>query len=667
MTLLAYMPVLGNGYIWDDDFYVTHNPTLSSVSGLCDIWLKPSATPQYYPMVHSTYWLEYHLWGLHPLGYHVVNVLLHIGCALLLWRLLIKLKMPSIWAWVAAAIFALHPVQVESVAWVTERKNVLSCLFYLLSANCYLRFMQTGSWRYWGVAWFVFVLALLSKSVVLTLPAAMLVIGWQQTGKLRFKRDILPTLPFFAIGIAMGLTTAWLEKTHVGATGHEWNHDALQRVVLAGRVVSFYATKLVLPMNLSFVYPRWVVDATVWWQWLFPIGVLSVLLLSVVYGIRTGRRFVAACLLCFTGTLLPALGFFDVFPFRYSFVADHFQCHASMGFCVLLAVMLCHVFRKIRWVIALLLIVCIGLTMKQTLNYADAETLWRATIATNPDAWLARNNLALILRERGEIDAVRDLMEQAITRAPDAIEPRLNMGQLMMELGKPAEAIEHYNVVLKHIPDDRRALLDKAVALEQLGRKLEAVPCFEQVIKVYESLPRFLHTDRGQMSYARALEGAGRIDQAIACYEKALTDYPAVAAESYQRLGRIAQQQGDIRKAILMYQHSAQLGQSASVESIQHWAWILATHPDNALRDGAKALQLAINICKLTNNRAPRYLDTLAAASAETGRFDQAIAAQQQAIILAKQAGFTELAERMSHRLLLYQAHQPYRDTTLPQ
>jgi tetratricopeptide (TPR) repeat protein len=665
LTLLAYAPVLGNGYIWDDDFYVTQNPTLQSLSGLRDIWMTPTATPQYYPMVHSMFWVEYHLWGLNPLGFHVVNVLLHLGSALLLWQLLMRLGMPWRWAWGAAAIFALHPVQVESVAWITERKNVLSCLFYLLAAKVYLHFDARRQWRFWWIALCVFVLALLSKTVVLTLPAAMLVILWQQRGRLRFKTDILPTLPFFVIGIAMGITTAWLEKTHVGATGHEWNHDLLQRVLLAGRVVCFYVSKLVLPVNLSFVYPRWEISTAVWWQWLFPVGVLAVLLGSVVYGVRTGRRFVPACLLCFVGTLLPALGFFDVFPFRYSFVADHFQYHASIGMCVLLAVVLCRVCSRPKWIIPLVLIVCVGLTMKQSLNYANAQTLWRATIQTNPDAWLARNNLALILRQRGELDEVKRLMDEAIRRTPQAIEPRLNMGQLLMELGKPQEALEHYDVVLQLIPDDRRALLDKAIALEQLGRWEEARDCFTQTVEVYERFPRFQQTDQGWLDYTRALEGSGQDRNAISIYEQQVKDHPSVAAQVYQRLGLIAQRNGAIATAVLYFKKSAELGQSASVESINHWAWILATAPDDQLRDGNRALQLAIRICQITSNRAPRYLDTLAAASAEVGRFDQAITTEQQAIALAQQGGFTKLAQEMALRLKLYQAHQPYRDPTL--
>ena len=662
LTLIAYLPVLQCSYIWDDDYYVTRNATLRTLDGLGDIWFSPRSIPQYYPIVHSTFWVEYHLWGLQPLGYHIINVLLHIGSCLLLWRLLRRLGMDDKWAWLASAIFALHPVQVESVAWITERKNVLSCLFYLSAANVYLYFDQSRKFRHWLYALGLFVLALLSKTVVLTLPAAMLVILWQQRGRLRFKSDILPTVPFLIIGAGLGLLTAWLEKTHVGATGHEWTHDALQRFLLAGRVVSFYAGKLLLPMNLSFVYPRWEVSVATWWQWLFPVGVLTVLLGSVLYGNKTGRRFVPACLLCFTGTLLPALGFFDVFPFRYSFVADHFQYHASIGFCVLMAVTMSVLLRKFNWATWLILLVYVGLTMMQTMHYTNAESLWRATIKTNPDAWLARNNLALILRQRGEIDAVKELMQEAIKRTPDAIEPRLNMGQLMMELGKPRQAIEHYDVVLELIPEDRRALLDKAIALEHLEQFADAKVYFTKAARVYELLPQHLHTEQGWMYYARSLEGAGQLAQAVDAYQRGVKDYPGTAAQAYQRLGLIAQKQGDSLKAIAFFQASAKLGQGASVESIYHWSWILATHPETQLRDGAKAVKLAMQICQHTQNRAPRYLDALAAAFAEVGQYDQAIAIATEAKRLANHADFQDLTWQITQRIKLYQTHQPYRD-----
>ena len=179
VTLLVYIPAMQGGFIWDDDRYVTENPTLKSVEGLTQTWLKPSANPQYYPLVFTSFWLEYRLWGPNPTGYHVFNVLLHALNALLLWLLLNQLQVPG--AWFAAMFFALHPVQVESVAWVSERKNVLSGLFYFGSAVCLFRFFgidgeaedQTKKWFWYVLGFVLFLAALLSKTVTSSLPAAM--------------------------------------------------------------------------------------------------------------------------------------------------------------------------------------------------------------------------------------------------------------------------------------------------------------------------------------------------------------------------------------------------------------------------------------------------------------------------------------------------------------
>jgi hypothetical protein len=202
LGLIAYQQIWHLGYIWDDDYYVTHNAALRDLHGLWRIWFDVTATPQYYPLVHSSFWLEYHFWGLNPVGYHAINLILHMLAAILLWRVLVQLRVPG--AWLAAAIFAVHPVHVESVAWITERKNVLSAVFYLAAALAYLRFERARdseesgrrAWTFYAASFAFFVLALLSKTVACSLPAALLLARWWRTGTLK-RRDIVPLLPFF--------------------------------------------------------------------------------------------------------------------------------------------------------------------------------------------------------------------------------------------------------------------------------------------------------------------------------------------------------------------------------------------------------------------------------------------------------------------------------------
>ncbi|HSW44580.1 MAG TPA: O-GlcNAc transferase, partial [Phycisphaerae bacterium] len=282
LTVLAYAPAIHNGYIWDDDYYVTENQTLRSFQGLGRIWCELGAVPQYYPLVHTSYWLEYRLWGLNPVGYHVVNILLHAVCALLAWRVLVLLEVPG--AWVAAAVFALHPINVESAAWITERKNVLSGVFYMAAALAYLRYALVpgpAADRRARVRWYVaalafFIFALFGKTVTGSLPAAILLVLWWKAGRVR-PRDVWPLAPFFVAALAMGSLTAWMERQHVGAIGHEWDFSWLDRCLIAGRSLWFYVGKLVWPVDLTFIYPRWRIDASVWWQYLYPAAALAVI------------------------------------------------------------------------------------------------------------------------------------------------------------------------------------------------------------------------------------------------------------------------------------------------------------------------------------------------------------------------------------------------------
>ena len=314
-------------------FYVTQNPALHDVDGLRRIWFDTTATLQYYPVVHSVFWVQYHLWGLQPLGYHLINVLLHIVGALLLWRIMTCLNFPG--AWLVAAIFALHPVEAESVAWVTELKNVLSAVFYFSAGLCYLHFAGLAGdcaaarrRYYYAAALVLFVGALLSKTVTCSLPAALALVVWWK--KDRWLKELYPLAPFFLVGIALGLASAWFERHQVHAQGGDWSFTFADRILIAGRAMWFYPGKIFWPSPLTFIYPRWVIAASVWWQWLFPAGALV-----VVGGLWAARRRIGrgalVAVLFFGGTVLPALGFANVYPMRFSFVADHFQYLASLG------------------------------------------------------------------------------------------------------------------------------------------------------------------------------------------------------------------------------------------------------------------------------------------------------------------------------------------------
>ena len=325
-VFLAYQPCWQGGFLWDDDAHVTA-PALRSWQGLWRIWSDVGATVQYYPLLHTAFWLEHRLWGDAVLGYHLLNVALHCLAAFLAWAVLRRLKVPG--APLAAAVFALHPVHVESVAWIAEQKNTLSAVFYLAAMLAYLRFDRSRKVPAYLGAFGLFVLALLTKTVTATLPGALLVVFWWQRGRLSWRRDVLPLVPFLLVGAGMGLITTWWELEHNRCVGPEFHMTWMQRSLLAGRAVWFHAGKLFWPEPLIFIYPRWRLDPAAAWQYAFPLA--AVALLAALWALRRRTRGPLAAALFFGGTLFPTLGFFNLYTFRYTYVANHYQYLASLA------------------------------------------------------------------------------------------------------------------------------------------------------------------------------------------------------------------------------------------------------------------------------------------------------------------------------------------------
>lgn len=734
LTLAAYAPAIRGGFVWDDDAYVTENRALRSLDGLRAIWLDVRATPQYYPLVHSTFWAEYHLWGRNPLGYHIVNVAMHAAGAVLLWLVLRRLSVPG--AFFAAAIFAVHPVHVESVAWVTERKNVLSGVFYFASLLAYLRFARVDrprfagprEWRFYVAAVALFGCALLSKTVTCSLPAAILLILWWKRERLAW-RDVVPLLPMFAIGAAMGLTTAWVERHHVGAEGADWSLSFVGRCLVAGRAAWFYAGKLIWPASLTFIYPRWQIDTGQWRLFAYPAGVLAVVGTLWVLRKRLGKGPLVAVLF-FLGTLTPALGFIDVYPMRYSFVADHFQYLASIGLIVLFAAVLSRILtprgsgrRRSAFALgaqASVLGLLAVLTWRQGHIYADARTLWTDTLEKNPSAWIAHNNLANLLFDRGQADLPVGHYAEALRLRPDYPEAQHNLGVALARSGKTDEAIEHYRQALRLAPDLAEAHHNLGIALARQGKVDEAAEQYAEALRLKPNYPQ------AHNNLANLLADWGKVDEAIDHYRRALQLEPDLA-EANQNLGRLLVRQGRAREAIPFLVKALQINrdfpeahynlgraladcgrtdeavaqftealrlrpaspeahnafalalsrQGRTDQAILHYrealrlqpdwdvpandlAWILATDTNSAVRNGAEAVRLAEQACRGTANKDPQLLDTLAAAYAEAGRFADAIRIAQQAVSLATEARNAALAAEITQRMKLYEAGRPW-------
>jgi hypothetical protein len=335
LAVLAYLPALDAGFVIDDGMYVTDDSRMETLSGLGGIWTEvagPEYRHQYYPLTTSAFWLQYRLWGEHPVGYHLVNVLLHALNAVLLWRLLRVLGLPA--AWLAAAVFAVHPVHVQSVAWVSELKNVLSSAFFLSSMLLLVRYLgvagsgASGRWVTYVLGVALFVCALLSKTATCLLPAALLLVVWWKRGRI-VRRDLLALAPLVAVGAAFVVMTVYLESHHGGARGEGFGQSWLDRALIAGRALWFYAGKLMWPADLVFIYPRWTIDATVWWQYLYPLSVLAVMVVLWSLRGRIGRGPLAAAGYCILA--VAPLSLVNVAFTRHSYVADHWAYWASMG------------------------------------------------------------------------------------------------------------------------------------------------------------------------------------------------------------------------------------------------------------------------------------------------------------------------------------------------
>lgn len=550
LVALTYFPVARAGFIWDDESYVENNVHLRTLDGLRIIWTHIGATKQYYPLVFTTFWVEHKFYGLHPAGYHVVNVVLHTIAALLLVRVLRRLRLPRFIPELAGLLFALHPVHVESVAWVTERKNVLSMCFYLAAALAHWRFDRSlveqepvaaeraterdRDWRWYAASLVLFQLALLSKTVTSTLPASLLLLAWCKRGRLD-ARTILPTLPMFVMGATFGSITSYCERTFVGATGAEFAFSPVDRVLIAGRAICFYAWKLLYPGELIFNYERWTIDSSQPWQYAFPLLVLSVIATLWALRSRIGRWPLTG-LLFFCGTLTPALGFFDVWPMRYSFVADHFQYHASVGLLALLAAGLVLGVRHggavaQRFGPALLVVIVLALGVRSwahTHEFHDRLSLYQSTLAKNPDAWMPHANLAALYIDTGKpADAIAHLQD-AMRIKGDLPEFRMNLGMAFFRTNQWQQAIEHLSrrVEQPKVPVVAREMLGEALvrtgevergveqwqlvwgdessfsaqlriglALAVMGRHAEAQPRLERAVKLDPSS----HSARGAL------------------------------------------------------------------------------------------------------------------------------------------------------------------------
>lgn len=539
-TLVVYLPSVTNGFVWDDKLHLLDNIVLKR-NGLFRVWFTADYI-NYWPLTWSSYWIEYQLWGFHPTGYHVTNVLLHTVASLLLWRVLDRLRIPA--AWFAALVFAVHPVNVESVAWIAQRKNVLCLVFYLAALLAYLKFDENGQQRSYVTALFCFLLAMLSKGAAAALPVVLLMcVLWRRNG-LR-PRDLIRTIPFFVVAAGMSLVEIWFQYFRSIADEIVRDDSFVARVAGAGWCVWFYFYKALVPLNLSFVYPRWTIEPT------NPLSHVPNLAILALFFCAWKRRRTWGRSVLFAGsyfviTLAPVLGFFNIFFMKYSLVADHYQYLSIIAPIALLTAggwtLLSSFDRgwcRLVYVGSALLIVLLGSTSwRQTRAYENHVTLWQDTIQKNPDCWLAHYNLANIYSERRQWKVAAEHYQQTLRINAEDAWAHHNLGLVLEHQGRLDEAAESYERSFQIDPTLSDAQYNLGNLRLRQSRPDEAIAHFQAALRVN---PRLTNAET---NLATILERQGKIESAMAHYRRALVLNPA-NVQAHLNLGQLLLKEGD--------------------------------------------------------------------------------------------------------------------------
>ncbi len=519
-TLMTYRPVWHGGFVWDDDRYVTNNALLTASDGLRRIWFSLDAPSQYFPLTYTVLRIARSLWGLNADGYHWLNFSLHIANTILVWFLLARLKVPG--ASLAAAIFALHPVQVESVAWISELKNLLMGFFFLLTLLAWIEYVDlrsNGRWIFYWAALFFYLLALFAKSTACTLPLALLLILWLKEKPIG-RRTLLEIIPFVLLALGIGLVAVWWEKYHQG-TRVLVSLGPIERLLIASHAMWFYLSKIFWPSNLMFIYPQWKINAAnpFAYCWLIATGAFAVL---IYFARRFFGRSVEVAALFFLATLSPLLGFIMLYTFRYTFVADHYQYLASIGPIALISAgltTLSRSFKNVQWLVFGGVVVILAslslLSWRQSAMYRDMETLWRTTIARNPGCWMAYNNLGVVQFEKGNIDDAINKYGQALRLHANYPEAHYNLGSALLQQGKIDDAIQQCEKALELQPTDPDAHV-------VLGNAFLAKQDLDGAISQYERALTLRPEDfKAHYNLAIAFQEKGETEAAAREYERA--------------------------------------------------------------------------------------------------------------------------------------------------
>ena len=627
-VVATYQPVWHAGFIWDDEALVTANPSMEGTLGLKEIWTTRAA--DICPLTITTFWVEHALWGLNPMPYHLVNVFMQGACAVVLWRVLRNLKIPG--AWLGAALWALHPVQVESVAWISEMKNTQSGLFYLLTIFFLVKGLMAREdghpsnqiWNYSLTLVFA-AFAMASKSSTVILPVVLCLCAWWVEGRWQW-RNLGRVGPIFLMSLAAAVVTIWRQYLE-GVNDPHWARSWPERLATSGDVVWFYLGKLLWPYPLSAIYPRWQIDARSWFSY---VPVMAVLLLLVIlwHKRHAWARPYFFALAYFLVALLPILGLVEHYFLRFSFVADHLQYLAAMGILALAGAGLTRLADLILpgrlWVQSTLgagLLLSLGLlSWNRAWAYENETTLWTDTLAKNPNCGVAYSDLGNVLFKEGKWDEARTLFQKAVEIDPTYVDARYNLGNAFFQRGQWNEAVEQFQKVVEMDPHYARAHNNLGIIFVQKGQMEEAVAQYQQAS---EMDPNYAepHNNLGTVLLQR-----GQIDEAVAQFQKALKINPRDVV-AYNDLGEAFLKKGELDSAIICFQKAFEIdpGCAAAHYNLgnifaQKGQW------DEAVTQYQQALETNPNYVEAHNN--------LGIALLQKGRLNEAIAQFQEVVRL---------------------------------
>jgi|GEM_PF-1810636 len=700
VAFVTFAPSIGYDWVgWDDEAYVTTSPLMSAPDGLRLIWASTEAE-QYYPLTFTLLRIQYQLWGRDPTGYHATCVLLHaINAVLLLWTLwalvrcqsssagwhgLAKLgrgapdentpkrrpdygpapperaRAPGLTRGIAVAVallFAVHPMQAMSVAWVAQQKNLLSCLFVLLTLVCWMRFRTGDKWRWYLASLLAFAAALLSKTAILTLPLAILGLDTLVLRR-RAMSTVVRTLPMFVLAFAaLGLTVLF-EKPFV----EEVSIPPLsERLLIAGTAVWFYVLKLLCPVGLTPIYSLWSVSATDWRWWLSLVLLVGTIVL-LWRGRRKIDRYAMYGLVHFLVFLLPVLGLVPFGNLGETYVSDHYVYIACIGFFVVVSLAGRALLAKLKLrsaaqggVLGVIVVTLLVLTLFYAPVFSNAESMWTRTLEGNPNCFTAHAGLGQCYANEDKWSAAISSYEKALDLRPDHLAVRHALGRAQLRGGQLPEAEKTLLSVVQ--ADDKLPgpWLDLAHIAERTGRYEEAI---NDYLRALDLDP---HHARTRIGLAQLYLGLSRTGEAEAQFEAAVRDAPD---EALGYLGLATCRRGAGRSSEAVHILEGGLEKSPENVALQNMlARILATDPDDTVRNGARAVQVAKEAERLTAGRDCLVLDTLAAAYAETGDFPQAVTTAERAAALAESQGYRVTAEQLRNVAGHYRGSNVLRET----